>query len=49
MSNNIIPERILQKIKEAKEKQLETLDLSYSSNYDRDQPLTKIPEEVFEL
>ncbi len=65
MSKDIIPERFRQKIKEAKEKQLEELDLSYSSNTsesenkllnflsnlfsDRAKPLTKIPEEVFEL
>ena len=62
MSNDNIPKYYLHKIQEAKEKQLETLDLSYSTKTentlvnllgtvfsDRGKPLTKIPEEVFEL
>ncbi|MDJ0899368.1 MAG: COR domain-containing protein [Xenococcus sp. MO_188.B8] len=65
MSKDIIPQRFRQKIQEAKEQQLEILDLSYLSNAskseneflnflsnlvsDRVKPLTKIPEEVFEL
>ena len=59
MSKDTIPKHYLNKIKKAKEKQLEQLDLSYSDNpilnffvnlvSDRGKPLTKIPEEVFEL
>ncbi len=48
-SRDNIPERFLKMIQEAKEKQLEELDLSNEYDpYDR-YKLTKIPEEVFDL
>ncbi|EGJ28818.1 MULTISPECIES: COR domain-containing protein [Moorena] len=46
MSEDSIPKRFREKIKEARKKKLEILDLS---NGYRTQPLTNIPEEVFEL
>ena len=46
MSEDSIPKRFREKIKEAREKNLEILDLS---NEDGSQALTKIPEEVFQL
>ncbi|NET83099.1 MAG: GTPase [Moorea sp. SIO1F2] len=60
MSEDRIPTRFQEKIQEAKEKNLEVLDLSNKSDNsildvfvnffpDRAQPLTKIPEEVFEI
>ena len=47
-SKNNIPEHFLEKIKEAKEKELEELDLS-SYEADNREKLTIIPDEVFEL
>ena len=47
-SQDIIPQRLLVKIQEAKEKKLEELDLS-SYEADRQEKLTRIPDEVFEL
>ena len=47
-SQDIIPQRLLVKIQEAKEKKLEELDLS-SYEADRQEKLWEIPEEVFEL
>ena len=47
-SKHIIPERFLEKIKEAKEKELEALDLS-SYDLDEREKLTIITDEVFEL
>ncbi|MDJ0687379.1 MAG: COR domain-containing protein [Xenococcaceae cyanobacterium MO_188.B32] len=47
-SKHIIPERFLEKIKEAKERELEALDLS-SYDLDDREKLTIIPDEVFEL
>ena len=44
-----IPERFRHKIQEAKEKQLEILDLSSDLYADDKEELTKIPTEVFEL
>ena len=44
-----IPERFRQKIQEAKEQQLEELDLSNNGNTDYKDKLTEIPEDVFEL
>ena len=50
MSENKISKYFLDKIQEAKEKQLEQLDLSYEkTSYDGHRPLTEIPEELFEL
>ncbi|MGK7895834.1 MAG: COR domain-containing protein [Xenococcus sp. (in: cyanobacteria)] len=61
MSENNIPNRFVQRIREAREKQLETLDLSteipenkllnlFNNLFsDRAKPLTKIPKEVFKL
>ncbi|NEO73423.1 COR domain-containing protein [Moorena sp. SIO3H5] len=60
MTEDSIPTHFREKIQEARKKKLEILDLSnYSDNTilklfvnlvsDRSQPLTKIPEEVFEL
>ena len=47
---NLSPrDRALQKIREAKEKQLEELDLSNDGNTPDEDKLTEIPEEVFEL
>ena len=47
-SKDIIPEHFLEKIKEAREKELEELDLSSYEANNREK-LTRIPEEVFEL
>ena len=44
-----IPERFRHRIQEAKEKQLEELDLSNYWKTDDKDKLTKIPEEIFEL
>jgi len=44
-----IPEHFLEKIQKAKKKKLEELDLSYEWGTPRDQKLTHIPAEVFEL
>ena len=46
MITNIIRDRILQKIQEAKAQQLAILDLS---NSEEAKKLTEIPEEVFDL
>jgi Leucine-rich repeat (LRR) protein/GTPase SAR1 family protein len=43
------PQRFLEKIREAKEKQLKELDLSNHSGTDNKEKLTEIPAEVFEL
>ncbi|MEH1958076.1 MAG: COR domain-containing protein [Nostoc sp.] len=43
------PQRFLEKIREAKEKQLKRLDLSNDWNTDNKKKLTEIPAEVFEL
>ncbi|MDZ8257319.1 COR domain-containing protein [Nostoc sp. ChiQUE01b] len=43
------PQRFLEKIREAKEKQLKELDLSNDWNSDDNEKLTEIPAEVFEL
>ncbi|GIK38178.1 MAG: hypothetical protein BroJett011_20110 [Chloroflexota bacterium] len=43
------PERILAKIREAKEKQLKELDLSWEWDRPEDERLTQIPTELFEL
>ena len=48
MTNNI-PEHFRRRIQEAKEQQLEELDLSSDWDTDDKDKLTKIPEEVFEL
>ena len=47
-SQDIIPEQCLKKIQEAKEKELEELDLS-SYEAERQEKLTKIPDDIFEL
>ncbi len=49
MSQDNIPQRFRERIKEAREKQLEELDLStnYYSNFS--QQLTQIPHIIFEL
>ncbi|MCP4352817.1 MAG: leucine-rich repeat protein [Desulfobacterales bacterium] len=47
MSN--IPKHVIKKIKEVKEKQLKELDLSWKYNQSKDEKLTQIPTEVFEL
>lgn len=44
-----VRDRILQKIKEAQEKQLDELDLSNDWDTPDQYKLTEIPEEVFEL
>ncbi len=44
-----IPKHVLEKIREAKEKQLKELDLGNDWETKDDQKLTKIPPEVFEL
>ncbi len=49
MSQDTIPELFRQRIKEAKEQQLEELDLSNEWNTAASQKLTQIPDEVFEL
>ncbi len=48
-SRDNIPERFRQRIQEAKEQQLEKLDLSNDWKADDSQKLTQIPDEVFEL
>ena len=49
MSQDTIPERFLQRIKEAKEQQIEELNLSNYYLTKENQKLTHIPDEVFEL
>ncbi len=49
MSQDTIPERFLQRIKEAKEQQIEELDLSNDYWAGDNQKLTHIPDAVFEL
>ncbi|NEP52451.1 MAG: GTPase, partial [Moorea sp. SIO3C2] len=46
MSEDNIPKRFREKIQEARKKNLEILDLRYEYGFP---PLTKIPEEVFEI
>ena len=47
--NEDLRKRILQKIKEAEENQLEELDLSNNYNTPDEEKITEIPEEVFKL
>ena len=49
MGKGDIPEHFRRRIQEAKEKQLEELDLSNDYRTDDKYKLTEIPEEVFEL
>ena len=49
MSQENIPERFRQRIKKAKEQQLEELDLSNELDANYSEKLTRIPDEVFDL
>ena len=49
MNQDTIPERFRQRIQEAKEQQLEELDLSSDYWAEDSQKLTQIPDKVFEL
>ena len=49
MPDNQIPEHFRRRIQQAKEKQLEKLDLSNDWNTNDNEKLTRIPDEVFQL